>query len=178
MTQRVEFLSGAAELSEPEWRELDTAYDPFVGRAFLAAAETTGAAGPELAWRPMHLSLRAGDGCLQAMLPLYLRHHAFGDFSHDWHWGTAVHCPGLYFELCYYQGIEYAISQGLQRFEPGEGGEHKLTRGFEPVSTWSAIWVVDKRMRRLLAREIEQEDGAVLDYQAELARHLPYKAGG
>jgi|GEM_PF-4066066 len=126
----------------------------------------------------MHLSLRAGDGCLQAMLPLYLRHHSFGDFSHDWHWATAVHCPGLHFELCYYQGIEYAIAQGLQRFEPGEGGEHKLTRGFEPVSTWSAFWVADDHMRELLARHLAREDGAVLDYQAEIARHQPYMAGG
>ncbi|HLF96479.1 MAG TPA: GNAT family N-acetyltransferase [Methylococcaceae bacterium] len=67
------------------------------------------------------------------------------------HWGTDIECPGLHFELCYYRGIEYAIAEGLQRFEPGAHGEHKLTRGFEPVPTWSAFWIADGRMRQVVA---------------------------
>lgn len=375
----VELLSSATQLATTDWQALDTADDPFVSRFFLGAAEETGAAGENLAWRPMHCVLRGADGHIAGLLPLYLRHHSFGDFSHDWqwaaawrqaghdyypklvtgvpytpspgprlllgrqagpetatalvhgaialardtgasswqclytreedleplraeglilrrgvqfhwlnrgyrdfadfldsltadrrkkirreqravaeaglrievrhgdtldaelwavvhghyrdtflrhgnhpafsaaffqrvgralgprmvvflawqgdrpaasaicyrngttlfgrHWGTAVTCPGLHFDLCYYRGIEYAITEGLQRFEPGAGGEHKLARGFEPVSTWSAFWIADERMRALLARHLAREDGAVLDYQAELARHLPYKAG-
>jgi predicted N-acyltransferase len=55
------------------------------------------------------------------------------------HWGTEVEAPGLHFELCYYQGIEYCIRTACKRFEPGAQGEHKLARGFEPVPTWSAI---------------------------------------
>ena len=92
------------------------------------------------------------------------------------HWGADITCPGLHFELCYYQGIEYAIRHGLQRFEPGAQGEHKLARGFEPVPTWSAFWIADPRMRDIVANYLRREDDAMLDYQAEMAQHLPYKA--
>lgn len=91
------------------------------------------------------------------------------------HWGTDIDCPGLHFELCYHAGIDYAIEHGLQRFEPGAQGEHKIARGFEPVSTWSAFWVADPRLREAVARFLAREDGAMLDYQAEMAGHLPYR---
>ncbi|MBI4999000.1 MAG: GNAT family N-acetyltransferase [Rhodocyclales bacterium] len=91
------------------------------------------------------------------------------------HWGTDIDCPGLHFELCYHAGIEYAIGNGLQRFEPGAQGEHKIARGFEPVSTWSGFWIADLRLREAVARYLAREDGAMLDYQSELAGHLPYR---
>jgi len=373
----VTLLASAQDLPAAEWRRLETAGDPFVSRDFLAAAEQTGAAGPEFGWQAMHLTLRDGRGELAALLPLYLRSHSFGDFAHDWqwapawrqagleyypklvtgvpytpspgarllahhgnevskaalasaaidlvketdasswqclfvqgddrallegfgmlfrrgvqfhwmnrqyrdfsdflvtftadkrkklkrerravaeaglridalhgdeiddglwpaihrhyrdtfqrygnhpafseaffrrvaaalgkrmvvfvawhgdrpvassicyrnettlfgrHWGTDVDCPGLHFELCYYKGIEYCIERGLSRFEPGAQGEHKLARGFEPVSTWSAFWIADEQMRDLVARYLAREADAMLDYQAEMARHLPFKA--
>ncbi len=91
------------------------------------------------------------------------------------HWGADIQCPGLHFELCYYQGIDYAIAHGLQRFEPGAQGEHKLARGFEPQSTWSAFWIADGRMAQAVARFLTREDAAMVDYQAEMAEHLPFK---
>ena len=78
--------------------------------------------------------------------------------------------------MSYYQGIEYAIAHGLQRFEPGAQGEHKLARGFEPVPTWSAYWIADPRMRDVVANYLRREDGAMQDYQAEMALHLPFRA--
>ncbi|HEX8989639.1 MAG TPA: GNAT family N-acetyltransferase [Rhodocyclaceae bacterium] len=93
------------------------------------------------------------------------------------HWGCDGDRPGLHFELSYYQGIEYAIRHGLERFEAGSGGEHKLARGFEPTPTWSAYWIADARMRDIVADFIVREDAAMLDYEAETAERLPYKAG-
>lgn len=92
------------------------------------------------------------------------------------HWGTDIDCPGLHFELCYHAGIEYAIDQGLTRFEPGAQGEHKVARGFEPVSTWSAFWIADPQLREAVARYVVREDEAVADYQTEMARHLPFRS--
>ncbi|MDP2195829.1 MAG: GNAT family N-acetyltransferase [Rhodocyclaceae bacterium] len=92
------------------------------------------------------------------------------------HWGTDIDCPGLHFELCYHAGIEYAIDHGLQGFEPGAQGEHKIARGFEPVSTWSAYWVADPPLRDAVARYLAREEGAMRDYQDEMAGHLPYRA--
>lgn len=373
-----DILGGAEALPESDWQRLATDGDPFMSRAFLGAAERTGAAGARMAWRPMHLALRDDAGRLAGLLPLYLREHSFGDFSRDWnwpaawqqhgrayypklvsgvpytpspgprllvaqdaqagvqpalvgaalaltqelgasswqclfvreaesqflqdaglllrrgvqfhwrnrgyrdfadfldgftaekrkkvkrerravaaagleiearhgdeidaalwraihrhyrdtflrhgnhaafppeffvrvgaalgrrmvvflawqaerpvasaicyrddaalygrHWGADIDCPGLHFELCYYRGIEYAIAHGLARFEPGAQGEHKLARGFEPVPTWSAYWIADPRLRGMVANFLAREDAAMQDYQAETARHLPYKS--
>lgn len=373
-------LASAEALPEADWDGLATGGDPFVSRTFLGVAEQTGAAGEALGWQPMHLALRDGDNRLAGLLPLYLRHNSFGDFSRDWdwagawrqagldyypklvtgvpftpspgprlltraderetfapalvqaaqmqvrelgasswqclfveeadralleasellmrrgvqfhwrnrgyrdfadflegfnadkrkklrrerravaqaglriearhgdeidatlwsaihrhyrdtfvrhgnhpafslnffrrvgaglgrgmvvfiawqgesplasaicyrddttlygrHWGTDIHCPGLHFELCYYSGIEYAIAHGLQRFEPGAQGEHKLARGFEPQSTWSAFWIADARMHQAVARFLVREDAAMLDYQMEMAGRLPFKFAG
>jgi predicted N-acyltransferase len=93
------------------------------------------------------------------------------------HWGSDIVCPGLHFELSYYAGIEYAIAHGLQRFDAGAQGEHKLARGFEPTATWSAFWIADPRMRAAVAHFLSREDAAMQDYEAEMAAHLPYKAG-
>ena len=373
-----QILDSAESLPDADWQRLATGNDPFISRAFLGAAEATGAAGPRLAWQPMHLALRDETGQLAGLLPLYLREHSFGDFSRDWnwpaawersgrayypklvtgaphtpspgprllvardagaaaqvalveaalaltrelkasswqclfvreaesrslqdaglllrrgvqfhwlnrgyrdfadfldgftsekrkklkrerravaeaglriearhgdeidaalwrdihrhyrdtflrhgnhpafppdffaragaalgrrmvvflawqaecpvasaicyrddaalygrHWGADIDCPGLHFELCYYRGIEYAIEHGLQRFEPGAQGEHKLARGFEPVPTWSAYWIADARLRGIVADFLAREGEAMLDYEAEMARHLPYKS--
>jgi predicted N-acyltransferase len=370
-------LACADDLAASDWQQLATAGDPFVSREFLGAAERTGAAAETMGWQAMHLALRDGHGRLAGLLPLYLRHHSFGDFSRDWnwapawerarlgyypklvsgvpytpspgprllasvdaqtnvaaallaaaidlvadcgasswqclfvrepdrsllesagmllrrgvqfhwrnrgyrdfadfldgftagkrkklkrerravgdaglrietrhgdeidaslwraiyrhyrdtfvrygnhpafpleffrrvgaglarrmvvfvafrhdnpvasaicyrdgaalygrHWGSDVACPGLHFELCYYQGIEYAIANGLDRFEAGAQGEHKLARGFEPTLTWSAFWIADPRMRDAVANFVSREDDAMQDYEAEMTQHLPYK---
>jgi len=374
---RIELLDSALGLSEEEWQRLATGGDPFVCRAFLGAAERAGTGDGPLGWQPMHLVLRDGKGELQGLLPLYLRHHSYGDFASDWtwdsawlraglsyypklvtgipftpspgprlltaggddsrirgalvgaaielcgelgvsswqclfvgeserrlleaaglvmrrgiqfhwrnrdyrdfadflsgltaekrkklkrerravteaglrveprhgdeiepplwqaiarhyrdtylryasppafdgeffrrvgtalgrrmvvfvafdgdrpvasaicyrddktlfgrHWGTDVAVAGLHFELCYYAGIDYAIANGLQRFEPGAHGEHKVARGFEPAATWSGFWIADARLREAVRRFVAREDGAMTDYAAEMAGHLPYR---
>ena len=370
--------AGATALAEHEWRELDTEGDPFVNRAFLGAAEQCATRRGPLGWQPMHIALREADGRCAGFLPLYARHHWYGDFAADWnwepawrqaglayypklvtgvpftpspgprllaarsadgmavraalieaaiertvalgasnwqclfvrerdraplagaglllrrgvqfhwfnrgyrdfadflesfvaakrkklkrerravadaglrvevrhgddidellwraihrhysstferlggmasfsleffravgaslgkrmvvfcafegerpvasaicyrddealygrHWGTEVDVPGLHFELCYHAGIEYAINHELQRFEPGAQGEHKIARGFEPVSTWSAYWIADPDMREAVARYVAREDAGMRAYQDEMALHLPYR---
>ncbi|MCP5191201.1 MAG: GNAT family N-acetyltransferase [Pseudomonadales bacterium] len=370
-----QLLAGADDLPEADWQALATAGDPFVSRAFLGAAERTGAAAEALGWQPMHLVLRDDANRISGLLPLYQRYNSFGDFSRDWdwagawrqagmsyypklvtgvpftpspgprllsrvgeearaqlvdaakalvaemkvsswqclfveegekallesaglllrrgvqfhwlnrsyrdfadfldgfsaekrkklkrerrgvqeaglrievrygdqidaplweaihrhyrdtfvrhgnhpafskaffesvgaslgrqmvvfvawngetpvasaicyrdattlhgrHWGADMACPGLHFELCYYSAIEYAIAQGLERFEPGAQGEHKLARGFEPQSTWSGYWIADGPMRLAVARFLVREDAAMVDYQAEMAARLPFR---
>ncbi len=91
------------------------------------------------------------------------------------HWGADRPVPGLHFELCYYQGIAYCIEAGLQRFEPGAQGEHKLARGFEPVTIWSGFWIADPRMRRAVADFVIREDESMQEYAAATAEHLPFK---
>jgi len=93
------------------------------------------------------------------------------------HWGCTADFHSLHFEVCYYQGIEYCISHGLQRFEPGAQGEHKVARGFEPTPTYSMHWIGHGMLSRAIADFLQREQRMVQDYMEELRGHLPFKEG-
>jgi predicted N-acyltransferase len=73
------------------------------------------------------------------------------------YWGAVVDKPFLHFELCYYQAIDVAIALGLPRVEAGAQGGHKLARGYEPVQTWSAHYIVHPGFRAAVADFLERE---------------------
>jgi hypothetical protein len=91
------------------------------------------------------------------------------------YWGSLADYHSLHFELCFYQGIAYCLREGLARFEPGAGGEHKVARGFTPTVVRSAHWVADAPMRRAIARYLERQRLAIDDYRGEVADHLPFR---
>lgn len=91
------------------------------------------------------------------------------------YWGTLRFVPGLHFETCCQQGIEFAIERGLARFEGGAQGEHKLARGLLPATTWSAHWLADTRLSRAVERFLEQEAEGVAGYVDELNEHSPFR---
>ncbi|THF65820.1 N-acetyltransferase [Pseudothauera nasutitermitis] len=101
--------------------------------------------------------------------------HARGTL-HGRYWGALEALPFLHFELCYYQAIEYCIAHGLQRFEGGAQGEHKLSRGLEPVATCSAHWIADPRFRRALDDFLARERAGVGFYLDELAERTPFRS--
>jgi len=92
------------------------------------------------------------------------------------HWGCIQEIKNLHFEACYYQGIEYAIEQGLHRFEPGAGGEHKIARGFIPVKTQSAHWLAPNPFEEGLRHFIKEERQIMDNYFNENQTHSPYQA--
>ena len=91
------------------------------------------------------------------------------------HWGCSAEIDSLHFEACYYQGIEYCIEKGLQVFEPGAQGEHKLARGFEPVLTTSAHWISVDGFREPIRRFARQEQRSVSAYIAHMQKQSPYR---
>lgn len=94
------------------------------------------------------------------------------------YWGAAEHIPGLHFEACYHQAIEFCIARGIGRFEGGAQGEHKLARGLLPITTLSGHWVAEPRFDRAVRQFVERESRGVAAYVDELAEHAPYKADG
>jgi len=100
---------------------------------------------------------------------------AGGGWLYGRYWGSATQEDSLHFEACYYQGIEHCIDHGLQFFDPGTQGEHKLARGFEPTRTTSAHWLEHAGFRAAVARYLEREREAVDDYIAAARRHLPFQ---
>jgi uncharacterized protein len=91
------------------------------------------------------------------------------------HWGAVEHHPFLHFELCYYQAIDYAIAHKLPRVEAGAQGEHKITRGYMPVTTYSAHYIADPALRRAIDDYLERERAYVAAAGAELAAAGPYR---
>lgn len=91
------------------------------------------------------------------------------------HWGTIEHHPFLHFEVCYYQAIEYAITHGLRWVEAGAQGEHKLARGYGPVTTYSAHYIADPGLRRAIADYLKRERAHVAAAGEELAAYAPFR---
>jgi len=91
------------------------------------------------------------------------------------HWGANEHHPFLHFELCYYQAIDFAIAKKLARVEAGAQGEHKIARGYLPVTTYSAHYIADPGLRRAIADYLKRERAYVAAAGEELAEYAPYR---
>jgi predicted N-acyltransferase len=92
------------------------------------------------------------------------------------YWGATEPVPGLHFETCYYQALEFCIEHGLQRFEGGAQGAHKLARGLVPVATYSAHAIADAAFRRAIAEFCTRERAQVARTIAELHGSTPFRA--
>ena len=90
-------------------------------------------------------------------------------------WGTFEYHSGLHFETCYYQAIEFCIARKLKTFEGGAQGEHKLARGFLPVTTRSAHWLAHPQFARAVEDYLQRETGAISEYVDELNHRSPFK---
>jgi uncharacterized protein len=98
-----------------------------------------------------------------------------GDSLFGRYWGAEREIPHLHFELCYYQGIEYAIEAGLRRFEAGAQGEHKLARGFLPQVIYSSHWIEDSSFDSAIREFIQREATEVRAFVALETSRSPYR---
>ncbi|OIQ93066.1 hypothetical protein GALL_249660 [mine drainage metagenome] len=92
-------------------------------------------------------------------------------------WGTFEFHSGLHFEACYYQAIEFCIANNINTFEGGAGGEHKLSRGFLPVTTRSAHWLAHPQFAQAVEDYLKNETDAVAEYVDVLRARSPFKQG-
>ena len=97
------------------------------------------------------------------------------DVLYGRYWGCVEHHACLHFELCYYQAIEAAITRGLSRVEAGAQGQHKLARGYMPVTTHSLHWVADEGFRRAIEAYLDAERAAVDEEIEVLTAYGPFK---
>ena len=113
---------------------------------------------------------RHADEIIACSLFLFDSQRLYGRY-----WGALQEFSCLHFEACFYQGIEFCIEQGLQEFDPGTQGEHKLMRGFEPVKSASYHWIADSRFRRAIADFLTHERRTTERYRQEAETFLPYR---
>jgi predicted N-acyltransferase len=80
-----------------------------------------------------------------------------GDTLYGRYWGALQNARFLHFNVCYYAAIEYCIGAGIERFEPGAGGDYKFLRGFDPQPTYSLHFLAEPRLAAAVARFLELE---------------------
>jgi len=91
------------------------------------------------------------------------------------YWGCYDEYHSLHFETCYYQGLDYCIQNGLKRFDSGAQGEHKIARGFEPITTYSAHWIQDSQFAKAVDHFVIEERKSIEYYKMNANSYLPFK---
>jgi predicted N-acyltransferase len=122
---------------------------------------------------PDHLLLAVGERAGQpvcAALDVFARDTLWGRY-----WGATEYLPGLHFEACYYQAIEFCIERRIARFEGGAQGAHKLARGLMPVTTSSTHAIADPEFAAAIADFCARERSAVAQTVDELETASPFR---
>ncbi|MCW5720572.1 MAG: N-acetyltransferase [Devosia sp.] len=170
----VRWLSGS-EIAERHWDAFFDFYEdtgarkwgrPYLNRQFFSLL------GQYLADRVVLMLAYDGDTPIAGAINFRGRDRLYGR-----NWGATRDVPFLHFELCYYQAIDYAIAHGLAVVEAGAQGEHKLARGYTPVTTHSAHWIAHPGLRQAVASYLEDERPAIEREQEVLENFTPYRRG-
>ena len=112
----------------------------------------------------------AGGRPIAAAMDLFGRDALYGRY-----WGAMERVPGLHFEACYYQALEFCIERGIALFEGGAQGEHKHARGFLPEATRSFHWLAHPGFERAIDDYLAREGAHVSAYIDELNEHSPFR---
>jgi predicted N-acyltransferase len=91
------------------------------------------------------------------------------------YWGSKEDVPNLHFELCYYRGIDFCIDNKIRTFEAGAQGEHKISRGFVPVKTFSAHKIKHSGFQHGINQYIENERIQIDQALVYLNERTPFK---
>ncbi|WOH37775.1 GNAT family N-acetyltransferase [Thalassotalea fonticola] len=97
--------------------------------------------------------------------------HLYGRY-----WGSLQEYDFLHFETCYYQGIEHCIKHNLQCFDAGAQGEHKISRGFEPVKLYGNYLIRHSGFKRAIAEFLAKEQRYHNEYIQSASSYLPFKS--
>jgi predicted N-acyltransferase len=111
-----------------------------------------------------------GEETIAASWCFFDDHSLYGRY-----WGCMEEVDCLHFEACYYQGIEFCLEKGLQHFDPGTQGEHKIARGFEPVFSHSIHYIAHEGFRDAIGNFCEEETESVRGYHQDTHALLPFK---
>jgi predicted N-acyltransferase len=169
---RTEVVHGAT-LDESDWDRfyafyLNTIHEhgaiPYLTREFFHELWRT------LADRVVMVVARRDGAVVAAALNLTGDGALYGRY-----WGCSEHLPGLHFETCYYRAIDHCIEHGIDRFEAGAQGEHKLSRGFMPSPTYSAHWIAQQQFASAIDQFLARERQGMRQYASELESRSPFR---
>lgn len=167
-------MHSGASLDARDWAQVHALYRHTFDEKGNHAALTApffGQLGASLGDRVQVALARRGEHDPILAMALFLRG---ADTLYGRYWGARMPVPGLHFELCYYQGIDHCVREGLAHFEPGAQGQHKIARGFTPTRTRSFHHIADPRFRTAIGAALEEEHHAIEEYGEVLCAHSPY----
>jgi predicted N-acyltransferase len=90
------------------------------------------------------------------------------------HWGATSKVKNLHFECCYYQGIEYCITNNLKFFDPGVQGEHKIRRGFQPHLSSSFHFFLKEDFGQAVGEFCKSERTQIENYIEACKSYTPF----
>jgi hypothetical protein len=124
----------------------DPPYHPFVSYEFLSALELSGCVGPGTGWQPQFGVLRAADGTVQAVVPMYAKGHSQGEYVFDHVWADAFERAGGRYYPKLQVSVPFTPATGprllvRQRSTPEEQRMSRLAciQALEQVATQSGI---------------------------------------
>ena len=125
----------------------------------------------------MFIAERNGQPMAMSLIGLQRDAQGAPQVAYGRYWGATQRVDCLHFEACYYQPIEWCIQHGVQRFEGGAQGEHKMARALLPVATHSAHWLAHPGFSDAVERYLEREGEQVGLYLEQLENRSPLKSG-
>ena len=169
----IRMLTGDA-LDADEWQRIHDLYAGIYQRKYgtpTLTADFFRHLGAQMPQQVLVASAREREQIVAASLFFRSDTHLYGRV-----WGCDQYFRNLHFECCYYQGIDYCIAAGLNCFDPGAQGEHKLSRGFLPTKTWSGHWIAHPQFREAIEQFLRQERRHIDGYREDLLEHSPFKS--
>ena len=162
------------DISDADWDFFVECYDhtyrahfstPYLNRKFF------GLIGERMPENVLLIVAEREGKRVASALNLFSEHTLYGRY-----WGGLEFHSGLHFETCYYQALEFCIARGIQVFEGGAQGEHKLARGFMPVKCHSAHWLKHPQFAKAVEDFLRRESSGMEQYVNELGESSPFKS--
>lgn len=123
----------------------------------------------------LFLARRADGTPIACSLVALSDESAHPEAAYGRYWGALERVDCLHFEACYYQPLQWCISHGVQRFEGGAQGEHKMARALLPVVTHSAHWLAHPAFADAVERFLQREGDGVTSYLEHLESRSPLR---
>jgi uncharacterized protein len=90
------------------------------------------------------------------------------------YWGCHKKFDALHFNVCYYRPIQWAIENGIQYYNPGAGGAHKIRRGFRSTPSYSLMRFYHPKLQNVMVRHIDEINRLEQDEIDHMNLKLPF----
>jgi predicted N-acyltransferase len=147
-----------------EWN-LFAGNNPFCKHEFLQALESSGATSSETGWIPRHLSIIDNNEKTVGFVPLFEKHHSYGEYIFDWAWADAYRRQGLTYYPKLVSSIPYSPVTGKRLLHDHHSSPAwvdtainfiKDTMENEQLSSWHCLHLTESESNLLTGLKAHQ----------------------